>query len=33
MKYDKGWDNSSTSYNHFHIIALIDKTVLAQTKD
>ena len=33
MKYDTDWDNGSTSYDPLHIIALINKTVLAQTED
>ena len=33
MKYDPGWDNSSISYDPLHILALIKKTVLDQTKD
>ena len=32
MKYDAYWDNTSMSYDPLRILALIDKTVLAQTE-
>ena len=32
MKYDPYWDNTSTSYDPLQILALIEKTVLAQTE-
>ena len=32
MKYDRNWDNTSTSYSPLHILVSIDKNVLDQTK-
>ena len=32
MKYDPDWDNASTSYEPLQLLALIQKTVVAQTK-
>ena len=33
MKYDPDWDKASTSYDPLQLLALINNTVLAQTKD
>ena len=33
MKYDPDWDNASTSYYPLQLVMLVEKTVLAQTKD
>ena len=32
MKYDPDWEQSSNSYNHLQILALIENIVLTQTK-
>ena len=32
-KYDPDWDKASRSYDLLHILVLIDKNFLAQTKD
>ena len=33
MKYDIDWEKASTAYYPLQILALLEKTILAQTKD